>query len=153
MFKHPHTIANAPSISEFAMTEEEDVQLTPLSEDYPLHLVSEFKACVIGDMLVYKLGAFITDLNAQLISIDDNQVLMKIGRRRFMPSWSGCEYDRPIEIELSITPVDDSGTHSTARRCQINTCIRPVGWVRNKAGYEQKVRELIRSLKSYFMAD
>ncbi|MCA9041333.1 MAG: hypothetical protein KDA65_13350 [Planctomycetaceae bacterium] len=151
MFQHPHTIDNATSHSEFGL--EDDVYLTPLSEEQPLHLVSEFNACLIGDMLVYKLGAFISDLNASLVRVDENRVLMKVGRRRFIPSWAGCEYDRPIEIELTITPVDSSQSHSTARRCHINTCIRPVGWVRNKTGYEYKVRELVRSLRSYFMAD
>ncbi|MAT16116.1 MAG: hypothetical protein CMJ46_12705 [Planctomyces sp.] len=151
MFQHPHTLDNALTRSEFAT--EDDVQLIQVSDEHPLHLMNEFKACLIGDMLVYKLGAFISDLNAKLVTVDENRVLLKVGRRRFMPSWSGCDYDRPIEIELTISPAMDEGSHSTARRCHITTCIRPVGWVTNRPGYEQKVRALVRSLRAYFMAD
>ncbi|MEZ6047541.1 MAG: hypothetical protein R3C11_18565 [Planctomycetaceae bacterium] len=88
MFQHPNTIDSPISRPEFGL--EDDVHLTPLDEDHPLHLVSDFKACLIGDMLVYKLGAFITDLNASLTHIDENKVFMKVGKRRFLPSLSGC---------------------------------------------------------------
>lgn len=149
LFEWPTATAASSAIEE---TKEEIETIVPLDEDRPLHLVNRFQACLLGDMLVYKLSGFLNETEADLVHVEENYVVLRVGKRRFLPSWYGCEYSRPIEISLKITDESGANTRSSARLCTVETQIRPVGWVRNKEAYQSKVRALVRSLHAYFIA-
>jgi hypothetical protein len=140
-------------------TESANHTTTPADSGYggrPDLYIGSFSACLAAEMAIYKLGGFVTDHNGELVEVTPERVVVRLGHRRMFPLFRGPALQRPIEIEVrfgdDIVPTPGS-RRTGATRVEVTVSIRPVGWNRDEKQFEDRARELMRTIREYFMAD
>lgn len=128
---------------------------TPASEDEenPFIYNSTFAACVAADMIVYKLGGFVNDASAKLLEVTHSHATMQIGERGLLPFWGNSDDRRPIRIEIGFTERADAGKGEISRTVPIQVKVKPVGWIRNVAVFQERAKEAVKTLRSYFVGE
>ncbi len=119
----------------------------------PLLYTSSFSAVVASEMVVYKLGGFVSDHKAVLLEVTTERVIMRIGRSSWLPSFSWTPPPPPVEIELIMAGLSDSRSKTGSQRLRISTRVRPQSWVRDAKLFQQRAQLLVRELKQYFAAE
>ena len=119
----------------------------------PLLYTSGFSAFVASEMVVFKLGGFVSDHKAVLLEVTTERVIMRIGRSSWLPSLRWTPPPPPVEIELIMAGLSDSRVKSGSQRLRISTKVRPQGWVRDSRVFQHRAQQLVRELKQYFVAE
>ena len=119
----------------------------------PLLYTSGFSAVVASEMVVYKLGGFVSDHNAVLSEVTTERVIMRIGRTDWFSFFCWKTPPPPVEIELIMAGLSDRRAQANSQRLHISTRVRPRGWVRDSKAFQHRAQELVRDLKQYFAAD
>ena len=119
----------------------------------PLLYTSGFSAIVPSEMVVYKLGGFVSDYKAVLLEVTTERVIMRIGRSSWLPSLSWTPPPPPVEIELIMAGLSDTRAKSGSQRLRISAKVRPQGWVRDTKAFQHRAQQLVRELKQYFAAE
>jgi len=114
--------------------------------------VTTFVANVPADMIVYKLGGFVDDNNAQLLKVTTSQVILHAGRPGLFGFWGSLPKHQPVELELTF---DDRGAESksgrkVSERCHFEVKVRPQGWLMNPAVFKQRALQITQELRHYF---
>lgn len=124
-------------------------------EKEPFTHRGSFFAVIAQDMLVYKLGGFVDDVNAKLTVVTPERVVMQLGSRGVIPSWGKHDGRRPVTLEVVFGNVEQESQKKVARarRMQILTTIRPVGWIRNEDVFQERAKTVFKDLRSFFLAD
>ncbi len=115
-----------------------------------------FQAVVANDMLVYKLAGFVDDHQAKLMEVTPERVVMRLGNRGVIPSWGNHDGRRPVTVEVVIgdEEVPEPGKkRARAKRVEIHVTIRPVGWIRKSDVFQNRASNVMKDLKSFFIAD
>lgn len=115
-------------------------------------MVNHFVANVPADMIVHKLSGFVTDHNAQLMSVTTSSVSMRVGRPGLLGFWGSLPKHQPVEIELNFDdrdPNSKSGRTPDAK-CHFEVKVRPLGWLRNRALFQQRALQITQELRHYF---
>ncbi|MEX0701748.1 MAG: diguanylate cyclase [Planctomycetales bacterium] len=124
------------------------------TQDEPFLHSAVFQACVAADMIVYKLGGFVTDHHARLVEVAPKRAVLRVGRSGLLPFWGNVDDRRPVEIEVEFG--DETPGHVRRRRgspeVPVEVRIRPLGWIRSSDVFQSRARRVLKSLKAYFVA-
>jgi len=119
----------------------------------PLLYTNSFTAVVASEMVVYKLGGFVSDHKAVLSEVTTERVIMRIGRSNWLSFFSWITPPPPVEIELIMAGLSDGRAKTGSQRLRISTKVRPQGWARDSKTFQNRARQLVRELKQYFAAE
>lgn len=127
---------------------------SPESETANPFLVSgSFTAVLASEMVVYKLGGFVSDHKAILINVNKEHVLMRLDHLGWLSLLNWTTSRPPVEIELTMAGLNDSRSRASSQKLRIGVTIRPQGWVRDASTFQNRAKGLLRELKQYFAAD
>lgn len=121
----------------------------------PLLHSTWFTAVVAADMVIYKLGGYVQDYGARIVEVTSDHVLLRQGHRGWFGYWGNSPDRQPVEIEVLFSnPLGAGATRGrTAAKINIGLKIRPLGWVRQREAFHNRVRRVVREIKHYFAAD
>lgn len=128
---------------------------SPEAAEGPLLHTTWFTAVVAADMVIYKLGGYVQDYGARIVEVTSDHVLLRQGRRPLLGFWGGTPESQPVEIEVLFSnPLGAAATKGrSATKINIGLKIRPIGWVRQRDAFHNRVRRVVREVKHYFAAD
>lgn len=120
----------------------------------PFLYQSSFQAVLGSDMVIYKLGGFVTDHGARLTQVTPAKVTMKIGSAGLFGFWGSDESKQPVEMELHIGKVaGEYNPRCVSLKSEISVQIRPVGRVRKSDVFQQRAKLLFKELRAFFVAE
>lgn len=115
-----------------------------------------FVACKAGGMLMNKLLGFIEDEGAQVVSISESQVTLRMGQPWYR-RWSlGRDRRRPVEVKIQFAePGEDLATwkQANARRSVVDVQLRPLTPTFRTHEFHRRADAILRTLRLYFVAD
>jgi diguanylate cyclase (GGDEF)-like protein/PAS domain S-box-containing protein len=118
---------------------------------------AQFLACTASEMIVYKLGGFVTEEDAELLEVTSQRVRMRLGRRTFFSRWGKTAETQPVDVELcfgSEVPLRDvNGRKVKSNQIQVTVKITAVGRVRDRDVFLGRAREVLKRLSTYFLAE
>ncbi|MGQ0635157.1 MAG: diguanylate cyclase [Planctomycetaceae bacterium] len=137
-----------------AVVEEEPELLPPPG----LHeFTASFHACTAAEMIVYKLGGFVTEGDAKLLEISPERVRLRLGRLGLLSGWGKTDERRPVEIELDFSaqapPREVNGKLVKSNQVLVQIKIRPQGRPRSPEEFEVRARGVLKQLSTYFLAE
>jgi len=121
----------------------------------PFLFVGHFDACIGADMIVYKMGGFVSDHRATLVEVTPNRAVVRMGSRGLLPFWGGSDARRPIELEIEFgdqTPGRSKPSRSASRQVDVEVRVRPLGWIRDVEVFQARAKRVMKVLRSYFAA-
>lgn len=120
----------------------------------PFLYQSSFQAVLGSDMIIYKLGGFVTDHGARLKQVTPTKVTMKIGSAGLFGFWGSDESKQPVEMELHIGKgIGEYNPRSVSLKSEISVHIRPVGRVRKSDVFQKRAKQLFKELRAFFVAE
>ena len=114
---------------------------------------SGFNAIVGSEMVIYKLGGFVSDYEALLPEVTTERVIMRIGKASWLSRLSWTPEPPPVEIELIMAGLADRRVKSNSQRLHISVNVRPQGRGRDSQAFQDRAQALVNELKQYFAAD
>jgi diguanylate cyclase (GGDEF)-like protein/putative nucleotidyltransferase with HDIG domain/PAS domain S-box-containing protein len=123
-------------------------------ESDPFLFRAEFEALVSNDMVVYKLGGFISDNDAKLAKVTPSQVVMHVGQVSFIPYWGNTASSQPVELELNIgKKVGGHNPRAVSCNTKLSVQMKPRGWVRQSGIFQQRAKQVFKDLRAFFVAE
>jgi hypothetical protein len=116
-------------------------------------LQSRFYAFVPSDMLVYKLGGYIHDQRAKLLEVTPKRATFRLGATGLLPFWGSSDERRPVEVELSFGEAEALPAAARNRRLEVLLRVRPLGWIRNAAIFQDRAQRVCKELTAYFAGE
>lgn len=142
---------------------EEVGQQCPQDEQEPLppkgehEFTASFHACTAAEMIVYKLGGFVTEEDAKLLEITAERVRLRLGRLGLFSGWGRSDDRRPVEVELDFAaeapPREVNGRLIKSNQVLVQVRIRPVGRPRSEEEFDARARGVLKQLSTYFLAE
>jgi hypothetical protein len=118
---------------------------------------AQFLACTAAEMIVYKLGGFVNEKDAQLLEVTTERVRMRLGRRTIFSRWGKTDDTRPVDVELDFgteVPLRDvNGRKVKSNQIQVTVKILPVGRVKDREIFLERARQVLKGLSTYFLAE
>ncbi|MBW3540363.1 MAG: diguanylate cyclase, partial [Planctomycetes bacterium] len=121
----------------------------------PFVFRASFKACVAANMIVYKLGGFVNDYGARLKDVGETRAVLHVGSLGLWPFWGRRDSRRPVEVEVCFEAPDSPtspGRRLTSPQIDVRVVVRPRGRIRNAETFERRARDVVKTLRSYFVA-
>jgi hypothetical protein len=118
-------------------------------------LTSTFQAFVAADMIIYKLGGFVSDHQAKLLSASPGRAVIRVGKSGLLPFWGKHDSKRPVEMTLEFgepTKVSSKGPLSASKQIPVHVEIRPLGWISDPDIFQARARRVLKLLRSFFAA-
>lgn len=118
-------------------------------------VTDRFMACKIGGMLMTKLLGFIEDERAEILSISESQVTLRLGRP-WPQRMSHGDRRRPIEVQIQFAePGEDLAEwqKAHARRSEVKVSLRPMSWLQPTRDFHRRADSILRMLRLHFVAD
>lgn len=141
---------NALKVSQLRKSSEEHAS----GESDPFLFRAEFEALVSNDMVVYKLGGFISDNDARLAKVTPSQVIMHVGQVSFIPYWGHTASSQPVELELNIgKKVGGHNPRAVSCNTRLSVQMKPRGWVRQSEIFQQRAKQVFKDLRAFFVAE
>jgi diguanylate cyclase (GGDEF)-like protein/putative nucleotidyltransferase with HDIG domain len=114
-----------------------------------------FTACIGADMIAYKLGGFVNDLDATLVEVAPKRAVIRLGKKSLFPMWGMTDDRRPVELEIEfgderVSPIPSR--RSTIPQVAIHASIRPLGWIRKSDIFQKRARRVMKFIREYFAA-
>ena len=145
VIQNPSADLATESAPEPASPQEDD------SEPFCFH--ATFAACVAADMIVYKLGGFVNDNDAKLIEVTPSSATMQLGSRGLLPFWGSSDAKRPVRVQIQFGQRTESNDRSISRMIPIAVQVEPLGWTRNIPVFQERARQVTKTLRSYFAGE
>jgi diguanylate cyclase (GGDEF)-like protein len=114
---------------------------------------NRFSAVVASDMITYKLGGFVSDHKAALITVNAERVCMRIGRTGLLAALNPFSSEIPVEIDLTMSGLTDALAKRGIPKIQFSVIIRPLRSCHDSGAFHQRAGQLMIELKRYFVAD
>jgi diguanylate cyclase (GGDEF)-like protein/PAS domain S-box-containing protein/putative nucleotidyltransferase with HDIG domain len=118
---------------------------------------AQFLACTASEMIVYKLGGFVTEEDATLLEVTSERVRMRLGKRSFFSRWGKTADTQPVDVDLrfgSEVPLRDvNGRKVKSNQVQVAVKITAVGRVKNRDMFLARARQVLKGLSTYFLAE
>jgi hypothetical protein len=138
-----------------AVVEEEESDTLPPPG---LHeFTASFHACTAAEMIVYKLGGFVTEGDAKLLEISPERVRLRLGRLGLLSGWGKTDERRPVDIELDFSaqapPREVNGKLVKSNQVLVQIKIRPLGRPRSPEDFDLRARGVVKQLSTYFLAE
>jgi diguanylate cyclase (GGDEF)-like protein/putative nucleotidyltransferase with HDIG domain/PAS domain S-box-containing protein len=122
-----------------------------------LEFETQFLACVASDLIVFKLAAFMDEVNARVLEVSPERVRMRLGRRGLLPGWGRSDQRKPVDVELDLsseTPIRVvNGRKVRSNQVQVRVRVVPVGHARSREVFLERARGVLKELSNYFLAD
>jgi hypothetical protein len=118
-------------------------------------VTDRFRACRIGGMLMTKLLGFIEDERAEILSVCESQVTLRLGRP-WLQRMRGGDRRRPIEVCIQFAePGEDLAEwqKTRARRSEINVSLRPMSRLYPTRDFHRRADSILHMLRLHFVAD
>jgi len=135
---------------------EASLKLADECPDDPFVFKTSFFACIAADMVVYKLGGFVSDQKAKVIEVEKQHAQVCLGKARtFWPFWGATDDLQPVELLIKFdaeTQMQKSEGGPASRQVEVHCEIRPIGKVRQQEVFESRALRIVKTLKSYFAA-
>jgi diguanylate cyclase (GGDEF)-like protein/putative nucleotidyltransferase with HDIG domain/PAS domain S-box-containing protein len=112
---------------------------------------TSFDACIAADMVIYKLGGFVTDENAKLVKVKSKSAVLRIGKGGLVPVWGSKPQRQPIEIRIDFGEENIHETRAT-KSVEIRVEIRPRGFPMSTRRFHERAVKIAKVLRSYFGA-
>lgn len=133
----------------------EDEQSLENADADPYRFTSSFTACTQADLIVYKLGGFVSDNSAKLLEVTPNRAVVRVGSRGLLPFWGGNDDKRPVELQIEFGEDRSSNPgirRGASRQIEISILITPVGRIRDPEVFQTRAKNVLKCLKSFFAA-
>jgi len=118
---------------------------------------AQFLACTAAEMIVYKLGGFVNEHDADLLEVTRERVRMRLGRCGLLSSWGKTNERRPVEVDLGLgseAPLRDvNGRKVKSNQIRVTVKITPVGRVKDRDIFLERARYILKELSKYFLAE
>lgn len=118
---------------------------------------AQFLACTAAEMIVYKLGGFVNDMDAKLLEVTTERVRMRLGRRPLFSRWGKTDETRPVEVELDfgseVTLRDVNGRKVKSNQVQVAVKIVAVGRAKSREIFLERAQQVLKELSTYFLAE
>src|SRR5262249_54013166 len=118
---------------------------------------AQFLACTAAEMIVYKLGGFVNEHDADLLEVTRERVRMRLGRCGLLSSWGKTNERRPVEVDLGLgseAPLrDGNGRKVKSNQIRVTVKITPVGRVKDRDIFLERARYILKELSKYFLAE
>lgn len=138
---------------ELAATEAREQAETKPNDPFVFH--GSFQACIAADMIVYKLGGFVTDHNARLTEVTPKRASVRIGSSGLLPFWGKSVDRQPVELVIEFGNEAAAATRSqrvASKQVTVQVQVRPLGWIKDPAVFDRRAHQILRVLRSYFAA-
>ncbi len=120
-------------------------------------LDGSFLACVTSDMIVLKFGSFIKEQQAQIITTEEGHAVLRVGGTLLLPFWGASQKRQPVEMDITFGPPPRIAGQpikmGASERTFFQVKMTPRGWPPDIQTFQQRARQLLRALKSHFVAD
>ena len=120
-------------------------------------LETQFLSCTAAEMIVFKLGGFVREVEAQVLEVTAERVRMRMGRTGLFSGWGRSDDRKPVDIELhfsSEVPFRSiNGRKVKSNQVRVQVKIVPVGKVKSRDVFHERARQVLKDLSNYFMAD
>jgi diguanylate cyclase (GGDEF)-like protein/PAS domain S-box-containing protein len=129
-----------------------DAAPAPPQPPAPFEYFTTFTADVAADMIVYKLGGFVTDNYAQLLDVTTTRVRLHAGRQTLFGFWGSLPKHQPVELEITFddrSPESKSGRRASSK-CNFQVKVRPLGWIRKQDVFQARALRITQELRHYF---
>lgn len=118
---------------------------------------SQFKACLASELIVFKLGGFVNQVDARVLEVTPERVRLRLGRTGLFPGWGRSDDRKPVEVELDFNTeaaiMAINGWNVKSNQVQVRVRIVPVGRVKSRDVFHERARAVLKELSNYFMAD
>jgi hypothetical protein len=121
----------------------------------PFTFTTTFHACVTSKMIVFKLGGFVDETKGNLIDVSDNKAEIRIGSTGLLPFWGATPNKQPVVIQVEFNHDADPRTErrGASQQAEVNVTIRPIGRIKNPEVFQRRANEVMKLLRSFFLAD
>ncbi|HUG89722.1 MAG TPA: diguanylate cyclase [Planctomycetaceae bacterium] len=122
----------------------------------PFEFHATLRVCLAADMIVYKLGGFVSDQKARLVSVTPTRAIVRVGSAGLLPFWGAAAERQPVEVTMTFDQHEaptSPGRAVVSNTVKMNVRVRPRGWVRKPDVFGARARHVVKELRSYFVAD
>ena len=116
-----------------------------------------FQACVASDMIVFKLGGFVKEQHASLISVTQGQAILRVGNYNLLcPFWGPSDTSKPVLMEIlfeedSLNELRPSNNHVNVKVKVTPQGVR--GFLMQSAIFQHRAKTVCKTLRTYFAAN
>jgi hypothetical protein len=138
---------------EMAVAEAREIADTKPND--PFLFQGSFQACIAADMIVYKLGGFVTDHNARLTEVTPKRAAVRIGSTGLLPFWGKSVDRQPVELVIEFGNENAAASRTqrvASKQVTVQVQVRPLGWISDPAIFDRRAHQVLRVLRSYFAA-
>ena len=121
--------------------------------DDPRVYCTQFDACVAADMVVYKLGGFVSEQTAKLQHVSNKQAVVRVGKAGLLRLWGRHERRQPIELTLDFgeEQAPEFGERQKASQTiEIKVQVRPIGRPGSTEAFQSRAARVVKTLRGYF---
>lgn len=129
--------------------------IAPKSVDFVMS--AGFAACIPLDMVVHKLGGFVRDEHAKIVSVDSNRAVLTSGTAGFFGGWGSTDCSQPVQLEMLFgqeqLPKEVQGAMSRNGFVQVTAKVTPLGRIHKRDLFDARARRLLKRLCAFFAAE
>jgi len=119
-------------------------------------ITGQFSTCKLGGMLLLKLMGFIEDERAEILEMEEDHVVLRLGQPWYRRWWNGSERRRPVAVRLDFAEADErlpSWQEASARRSLVKVDIRPMTRTFRNRDFQRRADGVLGNLRMHFVAD
>lgn len=134
----------------------EPVPPQPETKHDPFVFRTTFYACVAAEMIVYKLGGFVVDQDAQLVEANSEEATLRLGSGGLLGRWGSSEDRQPVTVRVRFATPNSRGKKSNvgaSQKTPVEVTVSPRGRVRKPEVFQARAKRIVKSLRSFFAAD
>lgn len=113
-------------------------------------LRQQFEACTQSNMIVYKLSGFVDEMNAKLKTVNEQQVVMTIGKGGWFGAWGEEPEEQPVRVTVGIGSIREG--RGAAKYVPIEVLIVPDGKNPKHEVFEYRAKRIVEALRSFLVA-
>ncbi|MBI3862210.1 MAG: diguanylate cyclase [Planctomycetia bacterium] len=118
---------------------------------------TQFLSCTAAEMIVFKLGGFVREVEARVLEVSAERVRLRLGRTGMFSGWGRADDRKPVDIELTFSSEvpfrSINGKKVKSNQVQVQVKIVPVGRVKSREVFHDRARQVLKDLSNFFMAD
>jgi hypothetical protein len=146
-----HYIGATHDFSAIGSDVHQDAKILAVADAFVCDVI--LKACMVLDMIVYKLNVFVDGNGAKLGKVNANSVEMRLGTRGILSGWGKTADKQPLDIRLEIGDSRTITQRGANRLVEIQVRITPIGRVRKADVFKTRCSCVLKVPRQYLAAD
>jgi diguanylate cyclase (GGDEF)-like protein len=116
---------------------------------------TRFTTVMSADVVACKLGGYVHDMQARLISAAPDRVVLRQGEGSWFGWWGAKPAQQPVELTLLIDhqPGIRDQLRKKMQKTEISVTVVPLGWIRRSDIFQFRALHVVRELKQYFASE